>query len=153
MENKTIVAALITIIFLVGILFVTTKSVDNTRSQQSLTSLADSEGKLTELQSETVTQGEGDRQVAMGDRVRVHYTGTLKDGTKFDSSKDRGEPFEFTVGNGVIEGWSQGVVGMKKGETRKLAIPSDLGYGSQAIGSIPANSDLYFEIEMIDFVN
>lgn len=153
MENKTIIAALITIIFLVGILFVTTKSVDNTRSQQSLTSLADSEGKLTELQSETITQGEGDRQVAMGDRVRVHYTGTLKDGTKFDSSKDRGEPFEFTVGSGVIEGWSQGVVGMKKGETRNLAIPSELGYGSQAIGSIPANSDLYFEIDMIDFVN
>jgi len=85
-----------------------------------------------------------------GDTVSVHYVGTLLDGTKFDSSKDRGEPFEFTLGqNRVIQGWEQGVLGMKVGGTRKLIIPPTLGYGSADMGTIPPNSTLVFEVELL----
>lgn len=150
MERKTSLAAVIVIIFLVSILFFTSRPVENSRTGQTTSTTS---GSLTQLVSETLTQGTGDRSVSVGDTIRVHYTGTLANGSKFDSSKDRGQPFEFTVGQGVIEGWSQGVVGMKKGEVRKLSIPSNLGYGPSAVGTIPANSDLYFEIEMLDFLN
>ncbi|MBE2279920.1 MAG: FKBP-type peptidyl-prolyl cis-trans isomerase [Ignavibacteriaceae bacterium] len=100
---------------------------------------------------ETTQEGQGDRQVQTGDTISVHYVGTFVDGSKFDSSRDRGTPFEFTVGQGVIQGWSQGVVGMKQGEIRKLSVPASLGYGSQDYGSIPGNSDLFFEIELLEF--
>lgn len=151
MENKSIVAVLIVIVFLVGILFFTGKPVENSRIQNDTTTTSTS--NLSELKSETVTQGTGDRQVQTGDKISVHYVGTFADGSKFDSSRDRGTPFEFTVGQGVIEGWSQGVLGMKVGEVRKLSVPPTLGYGSQDYGSIPANSDLYFEIELLEFKN
>ena len=79
-----------------------------------------------------------------------HYTGYLEDGTKFDSSYDHGRPFQFVIGSGrVIKGWDQGVAGMKVGGKRKLVIPPDLAYGSQARGSIPANSTLTFEVELL----
>jgi len=149
MENKSIVAALIVIVFLVGILFFTSKPVENSRTQTATDT--QSNAQLTELKKETLKEGTGDRQVQTGDLISVHYVGTLLNGTKFDSSRDRGTPFEFTVGSGVIEGWSEGVVGMKQGETIKLSIPAELGYGAQAVGSIPANSDLYFEIELMEF--
>jgi len=150
MENKTIIAAVIVIAFLVGILFFTSKPVDNTRTANSTDTTST---KLSELGKETTTQGTGDRAVQTGDLISVHYVGTLLNGTKFDSSRDRGAPFEFTVGQGVIEGWSEGVLGMKLGEVRKLSIPSGMGYGAQAAGQIPSNSDLYFEIEMLGFKN
>jgi FKBP-type peptidyl-prolyl cis-trans isomerase len=93
----------------------------------------------------------GDGQEAKtGDTVAVHYTGTLKNGTKFDSSLDRGEPFPFKLGaHKVIAGWDEGVVGMKVGGKRKLIIPPDLAYGSQGQGKIPPNSELTFEIELL----
>ncbi len=82
--------------------------------------------------------------------VTVHYVGRLTNGQKFDSSRDRGKPFEFNLGNGeVIKGWDKGVRGMKEGGIRKLIIPPELGYGSKVSGSIPANSTLIFEIELI----
>lgn len=102
-----------------------------------------------QINMETIQTGTGPEAKA-GDKVTVHYAGTLTDGTKFDSSYDRGTPFTFTLGAGqVIAGWDQGVAGMKVGERRKLTIPPTLAYGDQAIGSIPANSTLIFEVEMI----
>lgn len=86
-----------------------------------------------------------------GQRVFVHYTGTLTNGKVFDSSRDRGKPFAFTIGKReVISGWDQGVAGMKVGERRKLTIPPELGYGSEAQGTdIPANSTLVFDLELM----
>jgi peptidylprolyl isomerase len=99
-------------------------------------------------------EGQGDA-VKTGNFIQVHYTGWLyengKRGSKFDSSVDRGRPFEFTVGQGVIKGWSEGVVGMKPGGKRELIIPPDLGYGAGGAGGglIPPNATLDFEIEML----
>lgn len=85
-----------------------------------------------------------------GQTVVVHYTGTLQNGTKFDSSLDKGQPFSFPIGRGsVIKGWDEGLMTMKVGGKRKLIIPPKLGYGAQAQAKIPANSTLIFEVEML----
>jgi FKBP-type peptidyl-prolyl cis-trans isomerase len=105
---------------------------------------------VSELKIEDVKVGTGDEAVA-GKAVTVHYTGWLTNGTKFDSSKDRGEPFRFQLGVGqVIKGWDQGVAGMKVGGVRKLTIPPSLGYGANGAGSdIPPNATLVFEVELM----
>jgi len=102
-----------------------------------------------QLKVEDVKAGTGAPAVA-GKTVTAHYTGTLTDGTKFDSSKDRGRPFSFRLGGGqVIRGWDEGVVGMREGGVRKLTVPPHMGYGDRAAGKIPPNSTLVFEIELI----
>ncbi len=105
----------------------------------------------TKLESEDLAAGSG-RAAKSGDTVHVQYTGTLMNGTKFDSSYDHGgDPFKFTIGKGeVIKGWDQGVVGMKVGGKRRLRIPPDLGYGANGSPpTIPANAGLVFEIELV----
>ena len=93
-------------------------------------------------------------EAVRGKRVEVHYTGWLTDGTKFDSSHDRNEPFQFRLGAGeVIEGWDRGVAGMKVGGKRKLEIPPEIGYGARgAPPVIPPNATLVFEVEMLSVI-
>lgn len=98
--------------------------------------------------------GTGDRVAEKGDQVSVHYTGWLwvggKKGDQFDTSRDRGQPLQFTVGTGrVIKGWDEGIAGMKVGEQRLLIIPPDIAYGPQGRPKIPANSTLFFETELV----
>ncbi len=101
------------------------------------------------LDIKILKEGSG-QEIKNGDVATVHYTGTLENGTKFDSSLDRGEPFSFQLGAGkVIRGWDEGVLGMKTGEKRKLIIQPEYGYGDRAIASIPANSVLIFEVELL----
>lgn len=102
------------------------------------------------VEIEDLVVGEG-VEVKSGDTVVIHYKGMLEDGTQFDSSYDRGEPYETQIGVGtVIQGWDQGVPGMKVGGKRKLVIPAELGYGAQGNGSIPPNAPLIFEVELLE---
>jgi len=102
------------------------------------------------LQYWDITVGTGD-VAKQGSHVKVHYTGWLTTGKKFDSSVDRGQPFEFTIGRGeVIKGWEEGVAGMKVGGKRQLRIPPELGYGASGYpGVIPGNATLIFDIELL----
>lgn len=102
------------------------------------------------VESTDITVGTG-AEATSGKNVTVNYVGTLKsDGSKFDSSYDRNQPFSFVLGEGrVIKGWDQGVVGMKVGGKRKLVIPAALAYGSQSTDKIPANSTLVFEVDLL----
>ncbi len=102
------------------------------------------------IQMKDLVVGKG-QEAKTGDTVSVHYVGTLTDGKEFDQSRKRGQPFTFPLGQGrVIKGWDQGVVGMKVGGKRKLTIPPQLAYGDRATGSIPPNSTLVFEVELLE---
>jgi FKBP-type peptidyl-prolyl cis-trans isomerase FkpA len=105
---------------------------------------------MGKLQIEDVVVGSGTEAVK-GKIVSVHYTGWLTDGKKFDSSKDRGQPFDFPLGRGhVIQGWDESVAGMKIGGKRKLTIPQEMGYGKAGAGGvIPPNATLVFEVELL----
>lgn len=104
----------------------------------------------TKLEIEDLKEGQGD-EVKSGDTIEVNYVGTLENGQKFDSSYDRNQTFTTEIGTGqVIKGWDMGLLGMKVGGKRRLTIPPSLGYGARATGSIPANSTLIFEIELVN---
>ncbi|EAY01625.1 peptidyl-prolyl cis-trans isomerase, FKBP-type family protein [Trichomonas vaginalis G3] len=106
------------------------------------------DGKVTK---DIITEGKG-QQAKKGDHVRVHYTGTLTNGEEFDSSVKRNQPFEFTIGQGVIKGWSEGVASMKVGEKSRFVIDSEYGYGEYGTGPIPGGATLIFEIELLEIL-
>ena len=115
-------------------------------SQMSAPINVSSDGKVTK---EILREGTGP-QAQRGQKVDVHYVGTLTNGKKFDASRDRGKPFSFTIGQGVIKGWSLGVATMKVGELSRFTIAPEYAYGSQgAAGVIPPNATLIFEIELL----
>ncbi len=121
-------------------------------AETSITPVASASGN-TKMEDKLIVQdivvGNGAEAVA-GKKVTVNYSGKLTNGTKFDSSYDRNEPFVFNLGAGeVIAGWDQGVIGMKTGGKRSLTIPPSLGYGSADLGTIPPNSTLIFEVELL----
>jgi FKBP-type peptidyl-prolyl cis-trans isomerase len=127
------------------------ESENNTGAVNNTNNTNNMENQITELKIETIKEGTGEGAVN-GNTVTVHYTGTLLDGTKFDSSLDRGTPFSFELGAGqVIQGWEQGILGMKVGEKRKLTIPSDLAYGANGAGGvIGPNEALIFDVELLE---
>ncbi|HEY0964653.1 MAG TPA: FKBP-type peptidyl-prolyl cis-trans isomerase [Candidatus Paceibacterota bacterium] len=116
----------------------------------ALMKAVDDNGNLKNMVIDDIKIGTGE-EVKEGDTVSVHYIGTLQDGTEFDSSKKRGTPFEFTVGEGrVIKGWEEGLVGMKVGGERILVIPPEKAYGERGIGPIPGGATLVFAIELLE---
>lgn len=166
MNKKYLVVTIILIILLIalGIYAITTKE-PKSQALQTATPSATIEASMAPtatssaspismqtdkliIQDEVVGTG---AEAVIGKKITVNYAGTLTDGTKFDSSYDRGTPFSFTLGAGeVIQGWDQGFAGMKVGGKRKLTIPSSLGYGPNGIpGAIPGGATLIFEVELL----
>lgn len=146
MENKKEIITVIIILLVIALaFFLATRPKElnaPTTEQNSTTNMED-------LKIEVLKEGTGEAS-KNGDSLTVHYTGTLEDGTKFDSSVDRGTPFTFILGAGqVIQGWEQGMLNMKVGEKRKLTIPYSMGYGENGYGPIPPKATLIFEVELL----
>lgn len=129
---------------------VTIAAKDNSAKETSKMDLENAVTTPSGLKYLDLTEGEGETPTT-GQTVTVHYTGTLENGKKFDSSRDRGQPFSFKIGVGqVIQGWDEGVGSMKVGGRRTLIIPSELGYGSSGAGGvIPPNATLIFDVELL----
>lgn len=141
------------VIILIGILhFFLVRPAQNAQKETPRVSIKESlsDNAQDSLVIEDVKIGEG-AEAKTGDTVFVHYVGTLEDGKKFDSSRDREELFSFTLGQRrVIQGWEQGIPGMKVGGVRKLIVSPILAYGERGVGSIPPNSTLTFEVELLE---
>lgn len=154
-KNKIIALATAIVLMIVGFFIFYNKNKNDigATKQDKTVDLKLNNQKMNKQGVEIEILKEGVGAVAKnGDIVSVHYTGTLENGTKFDSSVDRGTPFEFSLGAGqVIPGWDIGVEGMKVGEKRKLIIPSLLAYGERGAGGvIPPNATLIFEVELLE---
>jgi FKBP-type peptidyl-prolyl cis-trans isomerase len=148
MKKNWKIILLITACLILGVIvFVSTSH--KTANNSSITNNMENQMQKP-LNIEILKEGSGS-EIKNGEKATVHYVGTLEDGTKFDSSRDRGTPFSFTLGAGkVIKGWDLGVLGMKVGELRKLTIQSEYGYGSAGAGGIiPPNAVLIFEVELL----
>ena len=151
---KKIIIGIIFLAFLIGGSYwllknssIYVKTLDNNNMENSV--LPTNTPTTEELKIEDLKVGQGP-EVEKNDTITVHYSGTLTNGQKFDSSYDRNQPFETQIGVGqVIQGWDEGLLGMKVGGKRKLTIPPELGYGNQDMGTIPPNSVLVFEIELL----
>jgi FKBP-type peptidyl-prolyl cis-trans isomerase FkpA len=157
MERKTATAIILGTILLVVLAFVFLGRAEAPTDTESTQTTPASENVVTtdtdipdNLIIEDVLVGTGSA-VKSGDSIVIHYAGTLTDGTLFDNSYDRGEPFETQIGVGnVIRGWDLGVPGMKVGGRRRLTIPAELGYGEQGTQNIPPGSTLIFELELLE---
>jgi peptidylprolyl isomerase len=154
-RNRRIVMALILLVILGLVAYVIYLAVRPADPPEEAAAPAAPSGEFittaSGLQYQDVVVGTGDEAVT-GSRVQVHYTGRLEDGTQFDTSRDRGQPFEFTLGAGrVIQGWDEGVPGMREGGQRTLIIPPELGYGEAGFPPvIPSNATLIFDVELVD---
>ena len=153
-KNKIISISFIVILILAFYFLTKNPSKTETKisdSQQNTTMPSLPPSKITELKIEDIKVGTGSA-VKSGDTVVMHYAGTLEDGSKFDSSYDRGQPFETEIGVGqVIEGWEKGVPGMKIGGKRRLSIPYQMAYGENGIpGAIPPKATLIFDVELVN---
>ena len=151
-KDRKMLATTIALSVLALLFFVFNRQSPNPNSSGTITKEEELKMEdVKELIIEDLVVGSGDEAIA-GKAITVNYAGTLLDGTKFDSSYDRGVPFSFTLGAGeVIAGWDQGFSGMKVGGKRKLTIPPHLGYGERGAGAqIPPNSTLVFEVELLE---
>lgn len=152
-----VVSIIIVIVLSIGIFVFLNKEGNSLPTEQSNLNLEDTQQEnmtniedFEQLSITTIQEGQG-QEAVVGNIVSVNYEGTLSDGTKFDSSYDRGTPFEFTLGqNSVIQGWEEGVKGMKVGEIRELRIPSSMGYGQSGSGPIPGSAGLIFKVELLE---
>ncbi|MDQ5952869.1 MAG: hypothetical protein QG551_97 [Patescibacteria group bacterium] len=166
MNKNLIVSILVVLLFIVGVYLIIKNSKPKSENMQNSENTSEvssennnnvvdessSQGSSQQPQLSMVItkQGTGDVVSKEGDVVSVNYVGAFEDGKIFDSSLDRGVPFEFTLGAGqVIAGWDMGVMGMKIGESRRLVIPSDFAYGPNDYGPIPGGSTLIFDVELV----
>ena len=148
-RNYIIAGILIIIILSFGIYFQIQGNKEMDKNQPMANNQTSPTPEPGDLQMEVLQEGAGNG-AQNGDKVFVHYTGTFMDGTKFDSSLDRGEPFDFILGAGnVIQGWDLGVLGMKAGEKRTLVVPPEKGYGPNDYNGIPGGSTLIFDVELV----
>lgn len=153
MSKTTTIGLIATVLLFVGLYFIfdyRSESADKNPNPNG--SAVGEKANKPELKIEVLQEGDGEG-AKTGDTVSVHYVGTLVSGQRFDSSRNRGQPFSFQLGAGqVIPGWDQGLQGMKVGEKRRLTIPPELAYGEQGAGNIIGpNATLIFEVEMLSF--